>query len=143
MLVKQCELGLGYPVAISEAPRAGGDHRPRPGGVPPYDPHAPGAAGSAHRRVGQGILQAQTLGVMRHGPLQKSSVELQVNWSLPIHQCRSEAISLTSSTRSPCNFQSGCAPAPEPAGSAVHVVYLSVDGVSIIAGRLQLQRFRG
>ena len=44
-------------------PRAGGDLRPRPGGVPPPDPHAPGTARPAHHRISQGIFQALALGL--------------------------------------------------------------------------------
>ena len=58
MLVRQCQLGLGLPGGHLRGPRAGRDHRPRPGGVPPPDPHAPGTAGPAHPRVRQVILQA-------------------------------------------------------------------------------------
>ena len=65
MLVKQCELGLGYPVAISEAHEqaviSGQDRE----GVPPPDPHAPGTAWLAHSRVRQGHIQAPALGLSR------------------------------------------------------------------------------
>ena len=44
-------------------PRAGGDLRPRPGGVPPHGPHAPGTARPAHHRISQGIFQALALGL--------------------------------------------------------------------------------
>ena len=46
-------------------PRAGGDLRPRPGGVPPPDPHAPGTARPAHHRISQGHIQALALGLSR------------------------------------------------------------------------------
>ena len=48
MLVRQCELGLGLSGGRLRDPRAGRHHRPRPGGVPPHDPHAPGTARPAH-----------------------------------------------------------------------------------------------
>ena len=66
MLVKQCQLGLGYPVATSEAHEqaviSGHDSRV-PGGVPPHHPHAPGTARTAHLRISQGVLQAPALGL--------------------------------------------------------------------------------
>ena len=49
MLVKQCQLGLGLSGGHLRGPRAGRHHRPRPAGVPPPDPHAPGTARPAHR----------------------------------------------------------------------------------------------
>ena len=55
---KQCELGLGYPVAISEAHEQAvitGHDREE---FRPPDPHAPGTAGPAHSRVRQGHIQA-------------------------------------------------------------------------------------
>ena len=60
--------GAGLSGGHLRGPRAGRHHRPRPGGVPPHDIDAPGKARPAHSRVGQGILQATTLGVMRHQP---------------------------------------------------------------------------
>ena len=62
MLVQQCQLGLGLSRRHLRGPRAGRHHRPRPGGVPPPDPHAPGTARPAHSRVRQILLQAQALG---------------------------------------------------------------------------------
>ena len=58
MLVKQCQLGLGLSGGHLRGPRAGRHHRPRPAGVPPPDPHAPGTARPAHSRVRQGHIQA-------------------------------------------------------------------------------------
>ena len=58
MLVKQCQLGLGLSGGHLRGPRAGRHQRPRPGGVPPPDPHALGAAWPAHTRVGQVLFQA-------------------------------------------------------------------------------------
>ena len=49
MLVKQCQLGLGLSGGHLRGPRAGRHQRPRPGGVPPPDPHAPGTARPAQR----------------------------------------------------------------------------------------------
>ena len=63
MLVKQCPAGPGLSRGHLRGPRAGRHHRPRPGGVPPPDPHAPGAARPALSRVRQVILQAPALGV--------------------------------------------------------------------------------
>ena len=62
MLVKQCQLGLGLSRGRLRGPRAGRHHRPRPGGVPPPDPHAPGTARPAHSRVRQGHIQTPALG---------------------------------------------------------------------------------
>ena len=58
MLVKQCQLGLGLSGGHLRGPRAGRHQRPRPGGVPPPDPAAPGTARPAHSRVRQVLLQA-------------------------------------------------------------------------------------
>ena len=58
MLVKQCELGLGLSGGRLRGPRTGRHQRPRPGGVPPPDPHAPGTAPPAHSGVRQGHIQA-------------------------------------------------------------------------------------
>ena len=58
MLVKQCELGMGYPVAVSEAHEQAVISGHGPGGVPPPDPHATGTARPAHSRIRQGHIQA-------------------------------------------------------------------------------------
>ena len=58
MLVRQCQLGLGLSGGHLRGPRAGRHQRPRPGGVPPPDPHAPGTARPAHSGVRQGHIQA-------------------------------------------------------------------------------------
>ena len=50
--------GSGLSRGHLRGPRAGRHQRPRPGGVPPYDPHAPGTARPAHPRIRQGIFQA-------------------------------------------------------------------------------------
>ena len=50
--------GPGLSGGHLRGPRAGRHHRPRPGGVPPPDLHAPGTAGPAHSRVRQGHIQA-------------------------------------------------------------------------------------
>ena len=50
--------GSGLSGGHLRGPRAGRHHRPRPGGVPPPDPHAPGTAWLAHSRVRQGHIQA-------------------------------------------------------------------------------------
>ena len=50
--------GYGLSGGHLRGPRAGRHHRPRPGGVPPPDPHAPGTAGPAHSGVRQGHIQA-------------------------------------------------------------------------------------
>ena len=63
MLVKQCQLGLGLSGGHLRSPRAGRHHRPRPGGVPTHDPHAAGTTRPAHSGIGQGLLQAPTLGL--------------------------------------------------------------------------------
>ena len=65
MLVRQRQLDLGYPVAISEAHEQAvitGHDREE---FRRMTPHAPGTAGPAHSRVRQVLLQAPPLGVMR------------------------------------------------------------------------------
>ena len=68
MLVKQCELGLGYPVAISEAHEraviSGHDREE----FRRMTLMLPGTARPAHGRVGQGVLQAPALGLSRSPP---------------------------------------------------------------------------
>ena len=57
--------GYGLSGGHLRGPRAGRHLRPRPGGVPPPDPHAPGTARPAHSRVRQECFQAAALGLRR------------------------------------------------------------------------------
>ena len=51
-------IGSGLSGGHLRGPQAGRHQRPRPGGAPPPDPHAPGTARPAHSRVRQGVFQA-------------------------------------------------------------------------------------